>query len=115
MFELKNNAHSLRQGALDTGHGKLYTPFFMPVATKGSIRGIGNQEIYNQFETDIILMNTYHLYLKPGYELVHKLGGLHKFTNLTNSIGFSVIGVAVINNSLTESRPEIEYDFIIAL
>lgn len=107
MFELKNNVHSLRYGTLDTGHGKLYTPFFMPVATKGSIRGIGNQEIYNQFETDIILMNTYHLYLKPGYELVRKLGGLHQFTNwpktiLTDSGGFQVFSLSKINKITEE-------------
>ncbi len=107
MFELKNNVHSLRKGILDTGNTKLNTPFFMPVATKGSIRGIGNQEMNICFDTDIILMNTYHMYLKPGYELVHKLGGLHQFTNwpkaiLTDSGGFQVFSLSKINKITEE-------------
>lgn len=107
MFEVQNNVHNLRQGVLETGHSKIYSPFFMPVATKGSIRGIGNQEMNNQFDTEIILMNTYHLYLKPGYELVHKLGGLHQFTNwpkaiLTDSGGFQVFSLSKINKITEE-------------
>ena len=107
MFKIKNQVHSLRQGVLDAVHSKISSPFFMPVATKGSIRGIGNQEINNQFETEIILMNTYHLYLKPGYNLVHKLGGLHKFTNwpkaiLTDSGGFQVFSLSKINKITEE-------------
>lgn len=107
MFELKERIDTLRHGFLDTSNAKLSTPFFMPVATKGSIRGVGNKEIYEQFSTDIILMNTYHMYLKPGYELVHKLGGLHKFTNwpkaiLTDSGGFQVFSLSKINKITEE-------------
>lgn len=107
MFEIQNEVYSLRQASLDTGHSKIYSPFFMPVATKGSIRGIGNQEMNTQFDTEIILMNTYHLYLKPGYELVHKLGGLHQFTNwpkaiLTDSGGFQVFSLSKINKITEE-------------
>jgi queuine tRNA-ribosyltransferase len=107
MFELKNQVYNLRQAVLETGHSKISSPFFMPVATKGSIRGIGNQEMNTQFDTEIILMNTYHLYLKPGYELVHKLGGLHQFTNwpkaiLTDSGGFQVFSLSKINKITEE-------------
>lgn len=107
MFELKERIDTLRHGFLGTPHAKLSTPFFMPVATKGSIRGIGNQEMYEDFPTDIILMNTYHMYLKPGYELVHKLGGLHRFTNwpktiLTDSGGFQVFSLSKINKITEE-------------
>jgi queuine tRNA-ribosyltransferase len=107
MFELKNQVYNLRQGVLDAGHSRIHSPFFMPVATKGSIRGIGNQEMQTQFETEIILMNTYHLYLKPGYELVNQLGGLHKFTNwpkaiLTDSGGFQVFSLSKINKITEE-------------
>jgi queuine tRNA-ribosyltransferase len=107
MFEIKNQVYNLRQGVLDAVHSKISSPFFMPVATKGSIRGIGNQEINTQFDTEIILMNTYHLYLKPGYELVNKLGGLHKFTNwpkaiLTDSGGFQVFSLSKINKITEE-------------
>lgn len=107
MFELKERIDTLRHGFLDTSKAKLSTPFFMPVATKGSIRGVGNQEMYEQFPTNIILMNTYHMYLKPGYELVHKLGGLHNFTNwpkaiLTDSGGFQVFSLSKINKITEE-------------
>jgi len=107
MFELKKQVYNLRQAVLETGHSKISSPFFMPVATKGSIRGIGNQEINTQFETEIILMNTYHLYLKPSYELVHQLGGLHQFTNwpkaiLTDSGGFQVFSLSKINKITEE-------------
>lgn len=107
MFELKYKCYNLRHGVLDAVHSKLHTPFFMPVATKGSIRGVGNQEMNSQFNTDIILMNTYHLYLKPGYELVYKLGGLHQFTNwpkaiLTDSGGFQVFSLSKINKITEE-------------
>jgi queuine tRNA-ribosyltransferase len=107
MFEIQEKIYALRHGVLDAIHSKISTPFFMPVATKGSIRGIGNQEILTQFPTEIILMNTYHLYLKPGYELVHKLGGLHQFTNwpkaiLTDSGGYQVFSLSNINKITEE-------------
>ena len=107
MFEVQEKIYALRHGILDTIHSKISTPFFMPVATKGSIRGIGNQEILTQFPTEIILMNTYHLYLKPGYELVHKLGELHQFTNwpkaiLTDSGGYQVFSLSKINKITEE-------------
>lgn len=107
MFSVTEKIHYLRHGVLETVHKQLNTPFFMPVATKGSIRGIGNQEILNQFPTGIILMNTYHLYLKPGYDLVHKMGGLHQFTNwpytiLTDSGGFQVFSLSNINKITEE-------------
>lgn len=107
MFSVTEKIHYLRHGVLETVHKQLNTPFFMPVATKGSVRGIGNQEILHQFPTGIILMNTYHLYLKPGYDLVHQMGGLHQFTNwpyaiLTDSGGFQVFSLSNINKITEE-------------
>ena len=107
MFSLDKQIYNLRQGTLVTNHIPLSTPFFMPVATKGSLRGIGNQEVLHTFPTDIILMNTYHLYLKPGYDLVYQLGGLHQFTNwpkaiLTDSGGFQVFSLSKINKITEE-------------
>jgi len=107
MFQVNNQVNTLRQGTLITPHSTLSTPFFMPVATKGSLRGVGNQELLTQFPTEIVLMNTYHLYLKPGYQLVHQLGGLHSFTNwpksiLTDSGGFQVFSLSNINKITEE-------------
>lgn len=107
MFQITKQSESIRKGILTTNHSQLNTPFFMPVATKGSLRGIGNQEVLAEFPTDIILMNTYHMYLRPGYDLVHKLGGLHSFTNwpkaiLTDSGGYQVFSLSKIRKITEE-------------
>ena len=116
MFERIAQERTLRKGRLNTLHGVLESPFFMPVATKGSIRGIGPQEMLTQVQSQILLMNTYHLYLKPGYDLVHELGGLHTFANwpkpiLTDSGGIqeesSFLGVPLFLFREKTERTEI--------
>jgi queuine tRNA-ribosyltransferase len=84
-------------GILETPHGKIRTPFFMPIATKGAIKNVSAGEI-NDLGADIILANTYHLYLQPGHELIGRASGLHKFINwpkpiLTDSGGFQVFSL----------------------
>lgn len=110
MFELLEEYKSLRKGVIHTLHGDLYSPFFMPVATKGSIRGIAPHEMLTQVQSQILLMNTYHLYLRPGYDKVHKLGGLHTFSTwpkpiLTDSGGYQVFSLSKIRK-LTEEGAE---------
>lgn len=110
MFNILSEENLLRKAKLQTLHGYLETPFFMPVATKGSIRGISSVEMKNSLDSQILLMNTYHLYLKPGYELVKKIGGLHKFVNwdrpiLTDSGGYQVFSLSKINK-ITEEGAE---------
>ncbi len=88
-------------GEINTDHGVIPTPAFMPIGTRGSVKAISPDELYT-LETNIILGNTYHLYLKPGHELIGRAGGLHQFMNwkralLTDSGGFQVFSLAKLN------------------
>ena len=88
-----------RAGALHTDHGVVATPIFMPVGTVGTVKGVHQYEIENEIKAQIILGNTYHLYLRPGIETIQAAGGLHKFINydrpmLTDSGGFQVYSLA---------------------
>lgn len=88
-----------RAGEIFTDHGAIPTPIFMPVGTVGSVKGVHQRELKEDVEAKIILGNTYHLYLRPGMEIINKAGGLHKFMGwdgpiLTDSGGFQVFSLA---------------------
>ncbi|MHC4675717.1 MAG: tRNA guanosine(34) transglycosylase Tgt, partial [Planctomycetota bacterium] len=90
-----------RCGTLETPHGEVRTPAFMPIGSKGSVKGIWPQQI-RESGTDIILANTYHLQLRPGPEVIERLGGLHRFMGwdepiLTDSGGYQVFSLAELN------------------
>lgn len=94
----KSDKSQARAGVLDTNHGKLSTPFFMPVATQGTVKHITTQEM-RALKAQILLSNTYHLMLRPGEELVAEAGGLHGFMDwqgpiLTDSGGYQVFSLA---------------------
>lgn len=102
MFKLvKKSKKSLaRLGQLKTSHGLVTTPFFMPIATKGAVKNITSAEI-EQLGAEIILTNTYHLFLQPGEKLIKKFGGVHKFINwpkaiLSDSGGYQVFSLSKI-------------------
>src|SRR5262249_37353807 len=87
-----------RRGVLQTPHGAVQTPFFMPVGTQASVKALRNEAL-EELGAEIILANTYHLYLRPGHELVRKLGGLHRFmawphAALTDSGGYQVFSLS---------------------
>jgi len=91
-----------RVGVLDTPHGAVRTPAFMPVGTRGSVKGLWPQQVRDS-GADIILANTYHLALRPGAELIEQLGGLHRFIGwdgpiLTDSGGYQVFSLAELNH-----------------
>ena len=91
---------------LTTGHGQIQTPIFMPVGTVGSVKGLTVRDLKEEVKAQIILGNTYHLYLRPGTEILEKAGGLHKFNGwdrpiLTDSGGFQVFSLTGIRK-LTE-------------
>jgi len=91
-----------RAGKITTPHGEILTPIFMPVGTAGTVKAVHQRELENDIKAQIILGNTYHLYLRPGIELLKKAGGLHRFNGwkrpiLTDSGGYQVY-------SLTENR-----------
>mgnify|MGYP002518835981 FL=1 len=99
----KTNA---RAGLITTDHGKIETPIFMPVGTVGSVKGLTVRDLKEEVKAQIILGNTYHLYLRPGTEILEKAGGLHKFNGwdkpiLTDSGGFQVFSLTGIRK-LTE-------------
>lgn len=88
-----------RAGVITTDHGEIPTPIFMPVGTVGSVKAVHAHELRDDINAKIILGNTYHLYLRPGLEILHKAGGLHKFNSwdrpiLTDSGGFQVFSLA---------------------
>lgn len=88
-----------RAGVFTTAHGEVPTPIFMPVGTVGSVKGVHMHELLEDIDAKIILGNTYHLYLRPGLEILRKAGGLHKFNSwkrpiLTDSGGFQVFSLA---------------------
>jgi queuine tRNA-ribosyltransferase len=88
-----------RTGIIRTEHGEIKTPIFMPVGTAGSVKGIHQKDLLEDSHAQIILGNTYHLYLRPGTDLIEKAGGLHRFINwnrpiLTDSGGYQVFSLA---------------------
>lgn len=88
-----------RAGEIETAHGRIETPIFMPVGTVATVKATHQRELKEDIKAQIILGNTYHLYLRPGIEILHKAGGLHKFMNwekpiLTDSGGFQVYSLA---------------------
>ena len=94
--DLKSKA---RAGAISTDHGIIETPIFMPVGTAATIKGVHQRDIENEINPDIILSNTYHLYLRPGENIIKKAGGIHKFMNwnrsiLTDSGGYQVYSLS---------------------
>src|SRR5690242_6773706 len=104
-FEIKATKDSCRQGALITPHGRVETPVFMPVGTQATVKGIP-QDILEELGVQILLGNTYHLWLRPGIEQVRNLGGLHGFMSwpraiLTDSGGFQVFSLSELRK-LTE-------------
>ena len=95
-----------RAGEITTDHGKIRTPIFMPVGTLGTVKGVHMHELREDIEAQIILGNTYHLYLRPGVHIIEQAGGLHKFNGwdrpiLTDSGGFQVFSLSS-NRKLTE-------------
>lgn len=107
-FTLQATAPSskARAGRIVTAHGVIETPIFMPVGTQGSVKGVHIPELRSQVHAQIILGNTYHLYLRPGIEILNRAGGLHKFNGwdgpiLTDSGGFQVFSLSH-NRKLTE-------------
>ena len=102
-FELQHtdNQSDARAGIITTDHGQVKTPIFMPVGTCGSVKGVHFSELREQVNAQIIVGNTYHLYLRPGLDILRKAGGLHKFNTwdrpiLTDSGGFQVFSLTGI-------------------
>jgi queuine tRNA-ribosyltransferase len=108
MFELlsKDASSKARHGRLTTGHGVIETPAFMPVGTQGSVKGVSPGEL-RELEAQIILGNTYHLFVRPGLDVIRHFGGLHRFMNwdgplLTDSGGYQIFSLAKLRKITEE-------------
>ena len=104
-FEVQHtdNASDARTGLITTDHGKIKTPIFMPVGTAGTVKGVHFSELREQVNAQIILGNTYHLYLRPGLDILRRAVGLHGFNGwerpiLTDSGGFQVFSLTGISS-----------------
>jgi queuine tRNA-ribosyltransferase len=91
----KDQYSKARAGLMETDHGMIHTPIFMPVGTQGSVKGLHHHQLTDNVKAEIILANTYHMYLRPGNDLISKAGGVHKFIGwdkplLTDSGGYQV-------------------------
>ena len=100
-FEIQKNqpGSKARAGLIHTDHGVIQTPIFMPVGTQGTVKAVNQHFLANDIKAQIILGNTYHLYLRPGTDVLEKAGGLHKFMNwdrpiLTDSGGYQVFSLS---------------------
>ena len=106
MFTIEKSTALGRAGTLRTGHGSLPTPFFMPVATAGAMKGISFDQLLS-LGAEILLCNTYHMHLHPGEDIVEQAGGLHSFLHwnkpmLTDSGGFQVFSLSDIRKITDE-------------
>ncbi len=98
-LEKKDSSSQARAGLIETAHGTIQTPIFMPVGTAATVKGIFHRDLRDEVKAQIILANTYHLYLRPGMEIIEKAGGVHRFSTwdrpmLTDSGGFQVFSLA---------------------
>ncbi len=106
-LQAKDPGSSARAGRLTTDHGDILTPIFMPVGTAGTVKGVHTRELHQDIQAQIILGNTYHLYLRPGLDVLQKAGGLHAFNGwnkpiLTDSGGYQVFSLKEIRKITEE-------------
>ena len=104
---ISDPASAARTGVIETDHGCIHTPIFMPVGTVGSVKGVYHRDLKEDIGAEIILGNTYHLYLRPGLDTLFKAGGLHRFENwdrpiLTDSGGFQIFSLTGIRKLTQE-------------
>ncbi|HVO73533.1 MAG TPA: tRNA guanosine(34) transglycosylase Tgt, partial [Ignavibacteriaceae bacterium] len=97
----KDSPSKARAGSFETAHGIVETPVFMPVGTQGTVKAVNNYFLWNEIKTKIVLSNTYHLYLRPGTEVLEKAGGLHRLMNwdkaiLTDSGGYQIFSLSAL-------------------
>lgn len=105
-IETSDAGTSARAGILRTAHGDIPTPVFMPVGTGATVKGVFHRDLKQEIDAPVILANTYHLYLRPGTDIINRAGGIHSFMAwdravLTDSGGYQVFSLAA-NRKLTE-------------
>ena len=108
-FTLEATSNKARAGTIQTAHSTIKTPVFMPVGTIGSVKSLDAEDVVNLLGAEIILANTYHMYLRPGDKVVDKMGKLHNFTKfpksfLTDSGGFQAFSLGKLNTKNTDAK-----------
>lgn len=103
MFKILKRFNRCRASVVTLPHGDVRTPVYMPVGTKGAMKGLTSENMAELIDCDIMLSNTYHLFLKPGEDLLDEMGGLHKFMRwnrniLTDSGGFQIVSLGELNS-----------------
>lgn len=103
MFKVLKRFNRCRAATLTLPHGNVRTPVYMPVGTKGAMKGLTSENMSELIDCDIMLCNTYHLFLKPGEDTLEDQGGQHKFMNwnrnmLTDSGGFQIVSLGELNS-----------------
>lgn len=106
-----------RLGVINTAHGKIHTPAFIPVGTQGSVKSLSNEEL-NDLGIEAFFVNTYHLYLKPGKKVIQKFGGIHRFVSwkkalMSDSGGFQLFSLARKGNSLSGRLVKVDNDKVV--
>lgn len=110
-LENKDQNTQARAGRIETAHGSIQTPIFMPVGTAGTVKAVHQRELKDDIKAQIILGNTYHLYLRPGLDIIQQAGGLHRFNGwegpiLTDSGGYQVYSLAGTGRKINEGGVE---------
>lgn len=110
-LESQDPQSKARTGRIETAHGSIQTPIFMPVGTAGTVKAVHQRELRDDVKSQIILGNTYHLYLRPGLDIIERAGGLHRFNGweypiLTDSGGYQVYSLAGTGRKIKESGVE---------
>ncbi|MFY8020022.1 MAG: tRNA-guanine transglycosylase, partial [Bacteroidia bacterium] len=100
-IQSKDSSSKARAGVIETSRGPINTPIFMPVGTQATVKSVSQKDLAERVKAQIILANTYHVYLRPGLEVISKAGGVHKFMNwdrpmLTDSGGYQVFSLSEI-------------------
>ena len=103
MFKILKRFNRCRAALMTLPHGDVRTPVYMPVGTKGGMKGLTSANMSELIDCDIMLSNTYHLFLKPGEDIMEQMGGLHKFEHwdrniLTDSGGFQIVSLGELNS-----------------
>src|SRR3990167_2162416 len=111
-FKVLKTCGRARAGLIQTEHGDIETPVFMPVGTQATVKAMTTDELKN-IGVQVLLSNTYHLFLRPGHKLIENLGGLHKFMNwdrpiLTDSGGYQIFSLADLRRRFTEDGVEFQ-------
>ena len=110
-LEVEDKGSKARAGLVNTDHGEIQTPIFMPVGTAGTVKAVHQRELETDVKAQIILGNTYHLYLRPGLDVIEKAGGLHKFNGWIKPVSYRLRGLPSVFPFWYGSKDQREWSY----